>query len=162
MNIGKNIAALRKKNGMTQEELANKLNVSAQAVSKWENESSCPDISLLEDIADIFSVSVDALIRSAEGEITAAVEDGTTDTETKVQKTKSNTKVTVNVERPGAKPITVTLPMAVIKTGLSIGKSFGLDEALSEKITDIAESEQFGEILSIDGENGEHITIKVE
>ena len=56
MNIGKNIASLRKKSGMTQEELAARLNVSAQAVSKWENESSCPDISLLPDIADIFGV----------------------------------------------------------------------------------------------------------
>ena len=45
MNIGNNISALRKKKGITQEELANELGVSAQAVSKWENNSSCPDVS---------------------------------------------------------------------------------------------------------------------
>lgn len=59
MNIGNNISALRKKKGITQEELANELGVSAQAVSKWENNSSCPDVSLLTEIADYFGVSVD-------------------------------------------------------------------------------------------------------
>jgi len=63
MNIGNNISALRKKKGITQEELANELGVSAQAVSKWENNSSCPDVSLLTEIADYFGVSVDALLR---------------------------------------------------------------------------------------------------
>lgn len=66
MNIGNNISALRKKKGITQEELANELGVSAQAVSKWENNSSCPDVSLLTEIADYFGVSVDSLLRENE------------------------------------------------------------------------------------------------
>ena len=72
MKIGSNIAALRKEKGITQEELANALGVSAQAVSKWENNSSCPDVSLLTVIADYFGVTVDALLRSDAEEITRA------------------------------------------------------------------------------------------
>ncbi|MDR0840191.1 MAG: helix-turn-helix domain-containing protein [Christensenellaceae bacterium] len=60
--IGRRIAALRKQAGMTQEQLADQLGVSAQAVSKWENDISCPDISILPTLASIFHVSVDMLL----------------------------------------------------------------------------------------------------
>lgn len=69
LNIGKNISALRKERNMTQEDLAKALGVSAQAVSKWENENSCPDISLLTKIADLFGVTVDELLRNDTGQI---------------------------------------------------------------------------------------------
>lgn len=60
MNIGQNIAELRKNKGVTQEQLAKAVGVSAQAVSKWENGAS-PDVSLLPAIADYFSVSIDKI-----------------------------------------------------------------------------------------------------
>ena len=60
--LGKRIAALRKQKGLTQEQLAEKVGVSAQAVSKWENDISCPDITLLPLLADLFDVSVDELL----------------------------------------------------------------------------------------------------
>lgn len=60
--IGKRIAEHRKKLGLTQDQLAEKLGVTAQAVSKWENDQSCPDITALPQLADIFSTSVDALL----------------------------------------------------------------------------------------------------
>lgn len=59
--IGNIIAYHRKLNAMTQEDLASKLNISTQAVSKWEQGLSSPDISLLPSIADIFHISVDEL-----------------------------------------------------------------------------------------------------
>ena len=61
MNIGTKIKELRKKRGMTQEQLAEYMNVSAQAVSKWENETAYPDIILIPKIAAIFEVSTDHL-----------------------------------------------------------------------------------------------------
>lgn len=61
MKIGDKIRQNRIKAGMTQEQLANKLGVSAQSVSKWENEISMPDISLLPLIAESFGVSIDDL-----------------------------------------------------------------------------------------------------
>ena len=60
--LGNNIMILRKENGMTQEQLATALGISFQAVSKWETGNSCPDISTLPLLADLFSVSVDQLI----------------------------------------------------------------------------------------------------
>ncbi|MBE6631912.1 MAG: helix-turn-helix transcriptional regulator [Ruminococcaceae bacterium] len=62
LNIAKNIAALRGGNGLTQADLAEKLNYSDKAVSKWERGESLPDIVILKQIADLFGVSIDALI----------------------------------------------------------------------------------------------------
>ena len=59
-NIGLNISALRKKKGVTQEELAKYVGISAQAVSKWEN-GGVPDTELLPKIADFFEISIDRL-----------------------------------------------------------------------------------------------------
>ena len=60
-NMGDNISRLRRRIGMTQEMLAYRLGVSAQAVSKWERQLSCPDVSLLPVMAEIFGVSIDEL-----------------------------------------------------------------------------------------------------
>ena len=61
-SIGKTIRELRKSRGLTQEELAEKIGVTAQAVSKWENESGMPDISQIVPLAHIFGVSADTLL----------------------------------------------------------------------------------------------------
>lgn len=60
--VAKNIIELRKRHGITQAELAEKLNYSDKAVSKWERGESIPDIAVLKNIADVFSVKVDYLI----------------------------------------------------------------------------------------------------
>jgi len=60
--LGKRIAANRKLLGLTQDQLAEKLGVTAQAVSKWENDQSCPDISILPELSKIFRVSTDTLL----------------------------------------------------------------------------------------------------
>lgn len=60
--IASNIATLRKQNKLTQAELAEKLNYSDKAVSKWERGESVPDIEVLKSIADMFDVSVDYLL----------------------------------------------------------------------------------------------------
>ena len=59
--LATNIQTYRKKSGMTQEELANKLGVSFQAVSKWENAKSLPDILFLPVLADLFNCNIDEL-----------------------------------------------------------------------------------------------------
>lgn len=60
-----NIVELRKKRGLSQEVLAGMLGVTFQAVSKWENQLSCPDIALIPKIAEIFQVSIDFLFGKA-------------------------------------------------------------------------------------------------
>lgn len=59
--MGAIIARKRKELGLTQEQLANALNISYQAVSKWENELSSPDISTLPLLADLFGIKIDEL-----------------------------------------------------------------------------------------------------
>ena len=60
--IAENISALRRGSNMTQIELAEKLNYSDKAISKWERGESVPDVSVLKTIADLFGVTVDYLI----------------------------------------------------------------------------------------------------
>ena len=67
--IANNIQSLRKAYPMTQAELAEKLNYSDKAVSKWERAESIPDVEILCDIASIFEVSLDYLVTSHEEEI---------------------------------------------------------------------------------------------
>ncbi len=71
--IGDRIAELRRQKGMTQEELAGIIGVSAQSVSKWENSITMPDIMLLPIIADIFSVSIDSLYGKTVNRYTSGV-----------------------------------------------------------------------------------------
>ena len=60
--LGKRIMGQRKKLGLTQDQLAERLGVTAQAVSKWENDQSCPDITMLPKLAEIFCVTTDELL----------------------------------------------------------------------------------------------------
>ncbi len=60
--LGKRIVYHRKRLGMTQDRLAEALGVTAQAVSKWENDQSCPDITTLPKLAEIFGITTDALL----------------------------------------------------------------------------------------------------
>ena len=74
-SLGRRIARLRLKHGMTQERLANIANVSAQAVSKWENDQSYPDIMLLPVLAETFDVTVDELLGIKSVDVTAVREE---------------------------------------------------------------------------------------
>lgn len=62
-NIAKNISKLRTERNMTQPELAKRLNYSDKSVSKWENGISTPPVDVLKEIADIFEVTLDDLVR---------------------------------------------------------------------------------------------------
>jgi transcriptional regulator with XRE-family HTH domain len=68
--IAKNITALRQNAKLTQSELADRLNYSDKAISKWERAESIPDISVLKSIADLFGVTVDDLLRSGNAVVT--------------------------------------------------------------------------------------------
>ena len=77
MILADKIIDLRKKNGWSQEELAEKLGVSRQAVSKWESAQVIPDLGRVLAMADLFSVTTDYLLRDEnEAPTPAAVEDG--------------------------------------------------------------------------------------
>ena len=66
MNISDRIRELRKKNGLSQEELADRLGVSRQAISKWESEGSLPDIDKVIRLSECFEVSTDYILKGEE------------------------------------------------------------------------------------------------
>ncbi len=61
--MGSFLAALRKAKGMTQQEVADRLNVSNKTISKWERDEGCPEIMMLPLIAELYSVTVDDILR---------------------------------------------------------------------------------------------------
>ena len=75
MNIGANIRKLRKEKRMSQEELAEHLHISSQAVSKWETGVSSPDIDMLPKLAILFGTSLDNLLDFDQSRVDAAIED---------------------------------------------------------------------------------------
>ena len=64
--VGENIIFLRKRNGLTQEALSEKINVSRQTVAKWERGESEPDCSSLMRLSSLFDVTIDALVGNVE------------------------------------------------------------------------------------------------
>ncbi|MEG1477868.1 MAG: helix-turn-helix transcriptional regulator, partial [Oscillospiraceae bacterium] len=78
-SIGSFIAVLRKANGLTQKDLAEKLNVSDKSVSRWERDDGAPDLSLVPVIAEIFGVTCDELLRGERKAATAPSEQQTVD-----------------------------------------------------------------------------------
>lgn len=69
IKVGKFIMWKRKGLGMTQQQLADKLNVSFQAISKWENGTSYPNIEILKDLAIVLEVSVDEILAGSEKDV---------------------------------------------------------------------------------------------
>ena len=62
--IGMNLKALRKAKGYSQEEVAEKMNVSRQSVAKWENDESIPDVIKCSELANLYEISLDELVHN--------------------------------------------------------------------------------------------------
>jgi len=165
MNLGNNISEKRKAKGMTQEELAANLGVSPQAVSKWENNLSCPDISLLPAIAKIFGMSVDELLGAASATENVGEEKTFAEPETAYEEPvftgKKATTLLITTEKNG-KVSNVRIPLTLVRFGLNLGSTFGgLTGAQANTIENAIRTGLSGEILSVDGENGEKVTISL-
>ncbi len=95
MQIGKNISAYRKREGWTQAGLAEKLNYSDKAVSKWERGESVPDVLIMADLAELFGVSVNDLLvdPNALPEKTGAVQQAMGQVVEKTLKRKANKNI---------------------------------------------------------------------
>ena len=76
MTFSDKLIALRKKAGWSQEELAERLNVSRQSVSKWESAQSMPDIDKILQLSSLFSVTTDCLLKDTQYAMDRLLEDG--------------------------------------------------------------------------------------
>ena len=130
--LGRRIARLRLAKTATQERLAKELNVSPQAVSKWENDINYPDISLLPDLARFLGVSVDELLSGA----SASVQESASGQESTVEKSAAEV-VSVAADEPAE---IIEEPaeqdnqgIATQSSGFSFGKLFGKSMVKVEK-----------------------------
>ena len=131
--LGRRIARLRLTKTATQERLAKELNVSPQAVSKWENDINYPDISLLPDLARFLGVSVDELLSgaSASTQETAAVQESAAAQESaaEVVSVAADEPAEI-VEEPNEQE---NQGIATQSSGFSFGKLFGKSMVKVEK-----------------------------
>ena len=130
--LGRRIARLRLARTATQERLAKELNVSPQAVSKWENDINYPDISLLPDLARFLGVSVDELLSGA----SASTQESVAAQESTVEKSTAEV-VSVAADEPAEiveEPVEQdNQGIATQSSGFSFGKLFGKSMVKVEK-----------------------------
>ena len=141
--LGRRIARLRLAKTATQERLAKELNVSPQAVSKWENDINYPDISLLPDLARFLGVSVDELLSgaSASTQETAAQENAAAQESAAEVVSVAADEPAEIVEEPNEQE---NQGIAAQASGFSFGKLFGKSMVKVEKNDEADESKKKG------------------
>ena len=159
--FGQRFSRLRKQRGLTQEELGEKVGLSGQAVSKWENDASMPDVSLLVDLSDILGVSLDELLGKAQP-ITRVVPEGE-------RRNIDDLVLKVRVDSADGDKITVNLPMGLVKVGIAMGMNMpqikgnaALEGIDFEQVIKLVESGLMGEIVTVESADGDHVRIFVE
>lgn len=165
--FGQRFSRLRKNKGYTQDDIANKVNVSSQAVSKWENDINMPDVGILLNLGDLLGVSTDELL-GKENPVPAKFEPDT------VQKDFSRLMLRVIVDSHEGDKIRVNLPLQIVKIAIDAGVSPSMSIGGEGKVADamssidwkqvysLIEQGLLGEIVTVDSADGDHIRIVVE
>lgn len=156
--LGFRIARLRKEKGFTQEDIANKFNISTQAISKWENDASSPDIMILRDLSNMLDVSIDYLLYGEEEQ------------KVRVEKKDINKMIMrIKVLSSNGDDVSVNLPMTIIllaiEKGLSLPQIGGkemLNNINFKDIISLVEQGVVGELVSVKSADGDNISIIVE
>ena len=162
--IGNRIAKFRKEKNMTQEDLANRLGVSSQAVSKWENDASCPDISLLPQLCEILGITADELLTGKNNEVRMVPPEQ--------RKPFDQLVMRVKVNSAGGDKVRVNLPMPMIKICMEIGMNMlpnmGGEQAELFKNVDMSKLVQMvelgmtGKLVEVESADGDTVEILVE
>lgn len=160
--IGNRIAKFRKAKGMTQEELANHMGVSSQAVSKWENDASCPDISLLPQLCRVLGITTDELLTGKNDEVKMIPAEH--------RKSLDELTLRIKVDSAQGDKVRVNLPMSLVKVGLEMGVdisgSINGVEALKNvdmsKLIDLVERGLMGKLVEVESADGDTVEIVVE
>ena len=164
MTIGKRIAALRREKGLKQDDLAQMLEVSPQAVSKWENDQTCPDISLLPKLAKILQISVDELL-SGKQELRPVV----TLVPEEQRKEIKDMMLRIVVDSHAGDKVRVNLPMALVQLAMEMGMEMpqvsGNDALKSidwAQIMDLVRHGAMGNLVEVESADGDTVRIFVE
>ena len=160
-SFGKRFSDLRKQKGLTQEDIAVELNVSAQAVSKWENDISFPDITLLLEISELLGVTVDELL-GKEGQVSPIVYQDK-------EKNINNMLLRIVILSKQGDKVKVNLPLQLIKIGLETGLSMpqikgnkSLQDIDFKQILELVEQGVMGKLVEIESAEGDIVEIFVE
>ena len=163
MTIGKRIAHLRKEKGLTQEELAQHMGISPQAVSKWENDQTCPDISALPKLARLFDVTVDELLEGREALPAVRI------LPPEQRRDIKDMILRVTVDSAQGDKVRVNLPMALMEIAMEIGMEMPQingNEALKgidmKKVLEMVRLGFVGNLVEVDSADGDRIRIFVE
>ena len=158
-SLGERLSAARKKKGLTQEDFARQLDVTPQAVSKWENDQSCPDIMLLPKISEILGLGIDKLLTGSEQKA---------DIPKMPQTDTSRLKLKIKISPLNKKPTNVTVPVAVVKKAARIGNGISgilgnsfLNSSQLEEILELAEEGATGELIKIEADDGTVISVEI-
>ena len=156
--LGTRLAELRKKYNFTQADIGEKLNVSVQAVSKWENDLSLPDYDYLTKLADLFNTSIDELL-GRKKEIVRQEEN----------KDKNKLLFKISIKSADGDEININLPLSVIKVLVENNSNTNIisgNESLKNidfaSLLSLAEQGVIGEIVNIKSADGDIIKIVVE
>jgi len=162
--LGKRIAALRREKGMKQEELSELLGVSPQAISKWENDQTCPDISLLPTLAKTFGISVDELLSGKKEEkpsVRIVPEPERKDIKDMMFRIIVNSK--------NGEEVRINIPLALIEVllegGLNISQvsdNNALKSIDLSKIMNLVRQGAVGNLLEVEASDGDIVRIFVE
>lgn len=159
--LGTKISELRKARGMTQDELADKMGVSPQAVSKWENDLSMPDLPVLIELSDFFHISLDDFLKEKVQTVELLSEDKRKDIE------QMFLRVYVNSENGDR--VRVNLPLVLVKMARDMGLDIPqmTDNPMMQKIDlgiimQLIESGVIGKLVEVDSANGDHVEVIVE
>jgi len=163
MTIGKRIAALRREKGLKQDDLAQMLEVSPQAVSKWENDQTCPDISLLPKLAKSLGISVDELL-SGKQEVQPVV----TLVPEEHRKDIKDMMLRIVVDSHDGDKVRVNLPMALVQLAMEMGMEMpqisgndalkGIDWV---QVMDLVRHGAMGNLVEVESADGDIVRIFV-
>ena len=162
--LGKRIGALRREKGLKQDELAEKLGISPQAVSKWETDQTCPDISLLPQLAKLLGVSVDELLSGKQESVPAVRMLPEAE-----RKNIGDMMLRIVIESNDGDHVRVNLPLALVKVALDSGIMPSLtsnNDALKSidfaKIFELVKQGAIGNLVEMESADGETLRIFVE
>ena len=158
--LGTRIGILRRKKNLKQEELAERLGVSPQAVSKWENDLNCPDISLLPLLAKCLGVTVDHLLTGEAPEPPVRlVPEGE-------RKDFKDMFLRITMDSPKGDKMRVNLPMSLVQAALDTGVSITGNNALSQidlqQVVMLVRQGAVGNLVEMESAEGEVLRVFVE
>ena len=164
MTLGKRIAQYRKEKGFTQEALAQAMNVSAQAVSKWENDQTCPDIASLPQLSRILGVSVDELLMGKQENLPAV-----TMQPIENRKAVEDMILRIVVDSSDGDKVRVNLPMALVKVAIELGMEMpqvsgnsALKNIDFRQIFELVSRGAIGNLVEVESSDGDTVRIFVE